>query len=71
MTVIEDAAQALGADVGKHGDITFYSLAVGKGLSTFEGGLMTANNGELRQGLLKTSQNIIPSDMPFELQPVH
>ena len=68
VTVIEDAAQALGADVGKHGDITFYSLAVGKGLSTFEGGLMTANNGELRQGLLKTSQNIIPSDMPFELR---
>lgn len=68
VTVIEDAAQALGADVGKHGDITFYSLAVGKGLSTFEGGLMTANNAELRQRLLETSQNIIPSDMSFELR---
>ena len=55
-TVIEDAAQALGADVGKHGDITFYSLAVGKGLSTFEGGLMTANNTELRQRLSETGQ---------------
>ncbi len=68
ITVIEDAAQALGADVGKHGDITFYSLAVGKGLSTFEGGLMTANEGKLRQLLLKTSQDIIPSDLPFELR---
>ena len=66
VTVIEDAAQALGADVGKLGDITFYSLAVGKGLSTFEGGLMTANGNELRQRLLETSQNIIPSDLPFE-----
>lgn len=68
ITVIEDAAQALGADVGKHGDITFYSLAVGKGLSTFEGGLMTTNKSDLRQLLLKTSQDIIPSDLPFELR---
>ncbi len=67
-TVIEDAAQALGADVGKHGDITFYSLAVGKGLSTFEGGLMTANNTELRQRLSETSQRIIPTDSLFELR---
>lgn len=66
VTVIEDAAQALGAEVGKYGDITFYSLAVGKGLSTFEGGLMTARDTELRQRLRETSQKIIPSDLPFE-----
>ena len=65
--VIEDAAQALGADVGKYGDITFYSLAVGKGLSIFEGGLLTAQNSELRQQLRVTSQKIIPSDLSFEL----
>ena len=39
--VIEDAAQALGASfggrsVGLHGDIGFFSLAVGKGLTTYE-----------------------------------
>lgn len=68
VTVIEDAAQALGADVGKYGDITFYSLAVGKGLSTFEGGLMTARESELRQQLRETSRRIIPSDWPFEFR---
>ena len=68
VTVIEDAAQALGAEVGKYGDITFYSLAVGKGLSIFEGGLMTTNKSDLRHLLLQTSQDIIPSDMPFELR---
>lgn len=66
--VIEDAAQALGADVGKHGDITFYSLAVGKGLSTFEGGLMTANDNELRHQLSETSKRLIPSDSLFEMR---
>lgn len=68
ITVIEDAAQALGAEVGRHGDITFYSLAIGKGLSIFEGGLMTTKNGKLRQQLLETSQHIIPSDSLFELR---
>ncbi len=68
VTVIEDAAQALGADVGKDGDITFYSLAVGKGLSIFEGGLMTTNDPALRQQLHETSLDIIPSDWPFELR---
>lgn len=67
-TVIEDAAQALGADVGKLGEITFYSLAVGKGLSTFEGGLMTASDSELRRRLQKTGQNLIPSRWSFELR---
>lgn len=68
ITVIEDAAQALGADVGEYGDITFYSLAVGKGLSIFEGGLITTNDPNLRQRLHETSRKIIPSDLPFEFR---
>jgi len=55
--VIEDAAQALGARfadgraVGTRGDIGFFSLAVGKGLTTFEGGLLIARDASLRAEL--------------------
>jgi len=50
--VIEDAAQALGATVGGQtvglqGDVGFFSLAVGKGLSIFEGGVLVARRPEL------------------------
>ena len=54
--VIEDAAQALGArsagvTVGMQGDVGFFSLAVGKGLSTFEGGVLLARDPEIRAAL--------------------
>ena len=54
--VIEDAAQALGAcvdgaSVGIKGDVGFFSLAVGKGLSTFEGGVLVAREHEMRAAL--------------------
>ena len=54
--VIEDAAQALGArvdgaTVGLKGDIGFFSLAVGKGLSTFEGGVLVAREREMRSAM--------------------
>ncbi|MDR3064103.1 MAG: DegT/DnrJ/EryC1/StrS family aminotransferase [Comamonas sp.] len=54
--VIEDAAQALGArsgaaSVGLKGDIGFFSLAVGKGLSTFEGGVLVAREPSMRAAL--------------------
>jgi dTDP-4-amino-4,6-dideoxygalactose transaminase len=50
--VIEDAAQALGArlngqSVGTLGDMGFFSLAVGKGLTTFEGGALLARDAAL------------------------
>lgn len=50
--VVEDAAQALGArhgdrPVGTLGDAGFFSLAAGKGLSIFEGGLLTAKDPAL------------------------
>lgn len=51
--VIEDAAQALGArcdgqSVALKGDVGFFSLAVGKGLSTFEGGVLVTHDAVLR-----------------------
>jgi len=54
--VIEDAAQGMGARVGAEsvglaGDIAFFSLAVGKGLSTYEGGLLFAKDGALHERL--------------------
>lgn len=54
--VIEDAAQALGArsngkSVALKGDLGFFSLAVGKGLSTFEGGVLITRDAVLRDVL--------------------
>jgi len=63
--LIEDAAQALGAQVGNPGDITFFSMAAGKGLSIYEGGILTANDPAVRTGLKKTAQEII---QPHRLQ---
>jgi dTDP-4-amino-4,6-dideoxygalactose transaminase len=62
--VIEDAAQALGArqdgrTVGLQGDIGFFSLAVGKGLTTFEGGVLLAREAELRDALRQASAELI------------
>ncbi|MDR2161781.1 MAG: DegT/DnrJ/EryC1/StrS family aminotransferase [Desulfovibrio sp.] len=56
--VIEDAAQSLGArsggrSVGLSGDAGFFSLAVGKGLTTYEGGLLFSRQASL-QAALKT-----------------
>lgn len=50
--VIEDAAQSLGAkidgcSVGLAGDIGFFSLAVGKGLTLFEGGVLVSKTPAL------------------------
>jgi dTDP-4-amino-4,6-dideoxygalactose transaminase len=69
--VIEDAAQALGArlgaaSVGLQGDIGFYSLAVGKGLSIYEGGVLTARDAPLRHALQETSRRLIPDSRMME-----
>jgi dTDP-4-amino-4,6-dideoxygalactose transaminase len=50
--VLEDAAQAMGAfscgvSVGLTGDAGFFSLAVGKGLSTYEGGVLFSRHADL------------------------
>jgi perosamine synthetase len=71
--VIEDAAQALGArrdggSVGLAGDIGFFSLAAGKGLSIYEGGLLAARDPELRERLARTIARIAPFQLGWELR---
>ncbi|WP_329741035.1 DegT/DnrJ/EryC1/StrS family aminotransferase [Dyella sp. A6] len=71
--VIEDAAQALGArqretSVGLAGDIGFFSLAAGKGLSIYEGGLLTARDPDLREHLLHTAARIARYSLRWELR---
>ncbi|TAL89169.1 MAG: nucleotide sugar aminotransferase [Rhodanobacter sp.] len=69
--VIEDAAQALGArrggvSVGLAGDIGFFSLAAGKGLSIYEGGLLLAHDPALRARLTETAARIVPRRYGWE-----
>ena len=66
--VIEDGAQALGSAAGKTGDIAFFSLAVGKGLTLYEGGLLTSSKDEIRQALKETHQKIVKPRIFFELK---
>jgi perosamine synthetase len=69
--VIEDAAQALGArrdhvSVGLSGDIGFFSLAAGKGLSIYEGGLLLARDPVMRERLARTAARIVPYSVGWE-----
>ena len=71
--VIEDAAQTLGgrrhgASVGLAGDVGFFSLAAGKGLSIYEGGLLLAREPSLREHLQQTSKRIVPGRLGWELR---
>ncbi|MEP7185754.1 MAG: DegT/DnrJ/EryC1/StrS family aminotransferase [Rhodanobacter sp.] len=71
--VIEDAAQALGArthgrSVGLRGDIGFFSLAAGKGLSIYEGGLLLARDASMRDALRRTHEAMVPSQPAWELR---
>ena len=71
--VIEDAAQSLGATwhgqaVGTLGDAGFYSLAVGKGLTLYEGGVLMARENGLRQRLRAVSEQIVPLRSTWELR---
>lgn len=66
VAVLEDGAQALGAQsndetVGLAGDVTFFSLAAGKGLSTYEGGILCARDPDLQAGLAATAGRLLPS----------
>lgn len=70
--VIEDAAQALGArvdgrSVGLRGDIGFFSLAAGKGLSLYEGGLLVSADPALRARLAEEAARV-PSNLAWELR---
>ncbi len=69
--VIEDAAQALGArhrgvSVGLAGDVGFFSLAAGKGLSIYEGGLLLARDAQLRERLAHTAERSVPRSLRWE-----
>lgn len=71
--VIEDAAQALGArdrgaSVGLRGDLGFFSLAAGKGLSIYEGGLLLTRDASLREALREASARLIPHRPDWELR---
>jgi len=71
--VIEDAAQALGArfaddaSIGTKGNIGFFSLAVGKGLTTYEGGLLIAGEAGLREDLRRCGEEIARYDAALEI----
>lgn len=63
--VIEDGAQALGArqngkSVGLAGDIGFFSLAAGKGLTTYEGGVLFSREPEMHALLARTAEELLP-----------
>lgn len=71
--VIEDAAQALGArrdgrSVGLAGDAGFFSLAVGKGLTTFEGGILVTQDHELRAEFARVAGEVAPFRFGWELK---
>ena len=62
--VLEDAAQSLGAavagkSVGLSGDAAFFSLAAGKGLTTYEGGMVCAKEPELGARLALTASRLL------------
>lgn len=70
--VIEDAAQALGArdrgaSVGLRGDIGFFSLAAGKGLSIYEGGLLLSRDAEMGEALRRAHAEV-PHRFGWELR---
>ncbi|TCV95679.1 dTDP-4-amino-4,6-dideoxygalactose transaminase [Luteibacter rhizovicinus] len=71
--VIEDAAQALGArhdgkSIGMLGHAGFFSLAAGKGLSIYEGGLLVASDPDLRARLARVSAEHVPRRPLWELR---
>ncbi|WCM92652.1 DegT/DnrJ/EryC1/StrS family aminotransferase [Acidovorax sp. NCPPB 2350] len=72
--VIEDAAQALGArvdggaSIGAGSDMVFFSMAVGKGLTLYEGGALAVADGGLREACARVGRAIAPRHAGWELR---
>lgn len=71
--VIEDAAQALGAkdngvSVGLKGDIGFYSLATGKGLTSIEGGVLFSRSTGMTEALARQVKKDLHPHAGWELR---
>ena len=71
--VLEDAAQALGAQhagasVGLRGDAGFFSLAVGKGLTLYEGGVLLSRDAELRRAFAASRAEVIHPSLRWSAQ---
>lgn len=71
--VVEDTAQSLGAmyhgqPAGCFGDIGFYSLGVGKGLTIYAGGVLVARNEDMRRQLRATSAEIACYRIAWEIR---
>lgn len=72
--VIEDAAQALGArhadgtPAGMAGDIGFYSLAAGKGLSMYEGGALVSRHPDMHARMQSAARELAPARRLWELR---
>lgn len=71
--VIEDAAQSMGAknngkSVGLAGDIGFFSLAMGKGLTTAEGGVLFSHSAELQREMAQQIARDLPWRAGWELR---
>jgi dTDP-4-amino-4,6-dideoxygalactose transaminase len=70
--VIEDAAQAFGARhadgtaVGLAGDIGFFSLAAGKGLTIYEGGLLVSRDAPLHAAMERVASAMQPQNRWLE-----
>ena len=72
-TLIEDAAQSLGArqgaaSVGLQGDIGFFSLAFGKGLTSAEGGVLFSRDPQLQQEMARQAEQDLPFMATMELK---
>lgn len=72
--VIEDAAQALGArhadgtPATLRGDIGIHSLAAGKGLTMFEGGVLVSRHARLRVALARAARAHARANVAWELR---